>query len=66
MRQIKSGVGRTGNRFSEPVAIARSHILRPVSSMHTALGVTNERAAYTVSNVGHPQRSASVPAISVT
>jgi hypothetical protein len=55
MRQVKSGVSHTGNRFSEPVAIAFGHILRTISSMHTALSTSHERSAYILTDAGSGQ-----------
>jgi hypothetical protein len=46
MRQVKSGVSHTGNRFSEPVAIACRHFLRTVSSRHATFGVTYKCAPH--------------------
>jgi hypothetical protein len=42
MRQVKSGVSHTGNRFGEPVAIACGHFLRAVLVVHTRVGVAHE------------------------
>jgi hypothetical protein len=46
MRQVKSGVSHTSNRFGEPVAVTCSHLLRAVSSRDATFGVTHKRAPH--------------------
>ena len=54
MRQVKSGVSHTSNRFSKSVSIACGHFLRAVSPVYTALSVTDERAAHILTDASHP------------
>jgi hypothetical protein len=54
MRQVKSGVSHTSNRFSKSVSIACGHFLRAVSPVYTALSVTDERAGHILTDASYP------------